>query len=345
MPCWAREPRLRQPMPLCRLLLPGLTVALLLSATAAYCSAAEPPATVSRRPAQEATERSPATMAVLYPDVGEPYRAVFARILAGMEASHAMPMHVQAVNADQSAADLAVQLQRQKAQVVVALGRQGVRAAAGIDRGTPVIFGGVLSVADPDSPPAPVFTLAPDPALLFDQLRTLRPAVRRIVVVFEPRQNAWLIRLAREAAHAAGLELVAREAPDLKTAMYLYQDYLATADPRRDALWLPQDTVTVDDATVLPLVLQEAWRRSILVFSSSLAHVRRGVLFALYPNPDGLGRTIAGAARASASGNPPPRTLLPLRDVLTAVNLRTANHLGLGLDDQRQAFDLIFPES
>ena len=284
-------------------------------------------------------------MAVIYPDVGEPYRTVFEHILRGIEDSRTVSMQAHAVGADQSIADLAVQLQRQKTQVVVALGRQGVRAAAGIDRSLPVIFGGVLSVADPDAPSGPVFSLAPDPVLLFERLRAMQPAVRRIVVIFEPRQNSWLIRSAREAARAAGLELVAREATDLKTAMHLYQDYLATADPRHDSLWLPQDTVTVDDETVLPLVLQEAWRRSILVFSSSVAHVRRGVLFALYPDPVRLGRSIAVAARATTTGTPPPRAMLPLRDVRTAVNLRTASHLGLGLSERRQSFDLAFPES
>src|SRR5213076_1766128 len=91
---------------------------------------------------------------------------------------------------------------------------------------------------------------------------------QRVVVVYDPHQNDWLIRLARDAARVHGLELVATEAEDLKTATRLYRDILAAADPARDVLWLPQDTTTVEDSAVLPLVLQEAWNRSLPVISS-----------------------------------------------------------------------------
>ena len=41
------------------------------------------------------------------------------------------------------------------------------------------------------------------------------------------------------------------------------------------------------------------------------------------------------------SGN--EAAFLPLRDVRTAVNLRTATHLGLKLDVKQHGFDLVFP--
>jgi putative ABC transport system substrate-binding protein len=135
-----------------------------------------------------------------------------------------------------------------------------------------------------------------------------------------------------------------QEADDLKSALRFYQEAFASADPRRDVLWLPQDSTVVDESAVLPLVLQESWNRGIAVFSSSVSHVKRGVLFALYPNNLELGRSLAISAQAALAGAPPPKGLLPLRETLVAVNLRTANHLGIPIGSRQQTFDLVFPE-
>jgi len=76
--------------------------------------------------------------------------------------------------------------------------------------------------------------------------------------VHNPQHNAWFDASARDAAHAFGVDVVAQEAEDLKTALRFYQDAFAGADAKRDVVWLPQDSTTVDETTVLPYVLQEA---------------------------------------------------------------------------------------
>jgi putative ABC transport system substrate-binding protein len=83
-----------------------------------------------------------------------------------------------------------------------------------------------------------------------------------------------------------------------------------------------------------------------VVFSSSVAHVGRGVLFSLYPDNVALGRTLAASAltRLAANG-PPPRIVTPLQAVRVAVNVRTARHLGLAISrTEQQSFDLVFPQ-
>jgi putative ABC transport system substrate-binding protein len=191
-----------------------------------------------------------------------------------------------------------------------------------------------------------VLSLAPDPALMFARLKDLMPAVRRVHVVYDPRHNAWLLRLAREAARTRSLELVTHEASDLRAALRHYQEILTNVDPRTDALWLPQDATTVEDSSVLPMVLQQAWNRSLVVFSSNVAHVQRGALFALYPDNVELGRNLASSALGVlGAGAQESRAVVPLKDVLLAVNLRTANHLGLRLSyEQQRRFDLVFPQ-
>lgn len=297
------------------------------------------------RPLQLASN-SQGNIAVIYPDIGEPYRSVFTRIIEGIEDKTRTRVASFPIGTSQNAQELANELRRQNIQVVIALGRNGLKAASALDRDIGIVAGGVLSVPESEMRAMSVFSLAPDPALLFERLKALMPTVRRVFVVYDPRQNGWLIRLAREAAKNHGLELVAQEAPDLKTAMHLYQENLAAADPKKDAVWLPQDSVTVEESAVLPLVLQEAWNRSLVVFSSSVAHVKRGALFSLYPNNIELGRNLAGSALSQlSSSGPAGRAIVPLKEVLMAVNVRTAGHLGLGIGQrQLQAFDMVYPE-
>ncbi|MBS1143759.1 MAG: transporter substrate-binding protein [Proteobacteria bacterium] len=284
-------------------------------------------------------------IAVLYPDIGEPYRSIFSKIIEGIEETSQTKVASYAVGSNFNAQAISGELKRQDIRVVIALGRNGLRAASTLDKDIGVVAGGIVSVSDSDQRGNAVLSLAPDPALLFARLKALSPKTQRVFVVFDPRQNAWLIKLAREAAKNHGIELVAQEAGDLKTALGIYQSIFATADAKRDALWLPQDSATVDDSLVLPLVLQESWNKSLPVFSSNVSHVKRGALFALYPNNFELGRNLASSAIGIASGSSATRGVLPLRDVLTAFNTRTASHLGLAMSPaQQQRFDLLFPE-
>jgi putative ABC transport system substrate-binding protein len=297
------------------------------------------------RPSRSTATGDEGNIVVLYPDIGEPYRSVFAKIIEGIEDRAKGRTVSYAVGANQNPTELVDELRRQGARVVIALGRNGLKAATGLDRDIGIVAGAVVSAPEADMRGMTVHSLAPDPMLLFDRLRAMMPSARRVFVVYDPRQNAWLLRLAREAARANGLELVAQEAPDLKTAMRLYQDIVATADPRRDAIWLPQDSVTVEESAVLPVVLQEAWNRGLAVFSSSVAHVKRGALFSLYPNNVELGRSLAGTAINQLTGSSGPvRGVMPLKDVLMAVNVRTASHLGLGVSHRQLSFDMVFPE-
>lgn len=281
---------------------------------------------------------------VLYPDIGEPYRSVFTQIIDGIQAKARGQVNNIAVGPKTDLGELKDTLRRQESRVVIALGRQGLKTASALNGDIGVVVGGVLSASEDETRNAQVNSLSPDPALLFSRLKGMMPKVRRIYTVYDPRQNEWLIRLAREGAHEHGLELVAYEAQDLRAAMRAYQEILAKANSSSDALWLPQDSTTVEESTVLPMVLQDSWARNLALFSSSFSHVKRGVLFSLYPNNVELGRHLAGnALNMMASGVPETSGMMPLREVLMAVNLRTARHLGLN-PGRPQSFDMAFPE-
>lgn len=283
-------------------------------------------------------------LAVLYPEIGEPFRAIFAKILEGIDDRLQTRILKVAVPAEADLGPLAADTQRHDPKLVIALGRAGLRLAGVLDRRIEVVAGGVISPSEAEARDATVLSLAPDPLLLMQRLKGLLPGVKRVRVAYSARHSAWLMRFAQDAARQLGLELQAQEVGDLKTALRHYQDFFAQATPQ-DALWLPQDPLAVDESAVLPLVLQEAWNRNVPLFSSNLAHVRRGALFALYPNNLELGRSLGGSALARLAGGTAPRSATPLRDVHAALNTRTASHLGLDLSPQLQrAFELLLPE-
>lgn len=285
------------------------------------------------------------TIAVIYPDIGEPYRSVFTQIIDGIESKANGRVTNFAVGANVDVGELNSFLRRQDARVVIALGRQGVKAAAALDSNIGVVVGGVLTASESEVRDHQVNSLAPDPALLLSRLKGLMPKVRRVFAVYDPHQNAWMMRLAKEAARAHGLELKLYEAQDLRSAMQVYQEIFATCDSSQDALWLPQDSIAVEEGTVVPLVLQKSWNLNLAVFSSSFGHVRRGVLFSLYPNNVELGRHLAGSALGFlATGGNESSGMVPLREVLMAINLRTAKHLGINIGRQAAGFDMTFPE-
>ena len=302
-------------------------------------------ATAARRLANKIAQASVAgSIAVIYPDIGEPYRSVFAQIINGIEEKAKGRVSNFAIGPNVDVGELNNSLRQQDTRVVIALGRQGVKVASALEGNYGVVAGGVLMAPDDEVHNLQVNSLSPDPALLFSRLKGMMPKVRRIFTVYDPRQNEWMIKLGREAAVSQGLELVAYEAQDLRSAMHAYQEILASVDNSKDALWLPQDSTTVEESTVLPMVLKESWDNNLAVFSSSFGHVRRGVLFSLYPNNVELGRHLAGSALGMmASGGSDASNMLPLREVLMAINLRTAKHLGLNIS-RPQSFDMAFPE-
>jgi putative ABC transport system substrate-binding protein len=171
------------------------------------------------------------------------------------------------------------------------------------------------------------------------------PGTRRVHVIYNPQYSEWLIKHAREAARSHGLELMAYEARDLATAARLYESVFASADARHDAFWLPQDATTVEESTILPIVLRESWNRSIPFFSSSLVHIKRGALFALYPNNVELGRNLANLALTFLAVESPKRGVSRLRDVHAGLNVRSAGHFGLAISPKVQRnFNFLYPE-
>ncbi len=284
-------------------------------------------------------------LVVIYPDIGEPYRTVFTNIIEGIEEIAKTRVRSFAIAANADPAELNNQLKQSGTKVVIALGQQGWKATAGLDKDIAVVVGCVLKMPDGGNRTMMGISLTPDPAQLFARLKSLQPSVKRVHVVYSVQANEWLIKVAREAARVQGLELIAHEARDLSGAAKLYESIFANATSGKDAVWLPNDSTTMDENTILPLVLQESWTRGVPIFSSNFAHVKKGALFALYPNNFELGRDLASVALGAMGPEADRRGFSLLQALNVAVNLRTASHVGISIASQQQrSFTSVFPE-
>jgi putative ABC transport system substrate-binding protein len=285
------------------------------------------------------------SVAVVYPNVREPYRDVFMEIIRGIETGLGQSVKHYVLDGDDDSSALLERVHDDHVDVVISLGRAGLSATKELAGVFPVVVGAVLISPGQETKGQTGISLTPDPEVFFARLKSIVPNAKEVTVIFDPRQKAWEIERARKVAGAYGLSLNAFPAEDLRLSAELYRKVLAQIKDGSIAIWLPQDNAVMDEQALLPVVLQEAWERNFVVFSGNLDHVRKGALFSLYPDNFGMGRSLAALALDKVkNGVTSTASINPLRDLLLAVNLRTAEHLGLRFASrERQQFDLVFP--
>jgi putative ABC transport system substrate-binding protein len=284
------------------------------------------------------------TVAIVYPEVREPFRSVFLEIARGMEQELGKPVaHYVLRERDSSPDKLIDDLKNDHIDVVVTLGRAGLAVAKSLSAAFPVVIGATM--IRPDEVPQGLtgISLTPAPEAMFDHLKKLVPDIKKVTVIYDPRQTAWEIQHAERAAQERGLTLVAQPTGNLRDSSDLFRQILVEIKDNSIALWLPRENTAMDEQSLLPEVLREAWEKNFVVFSSNLEHVRKGALFSLYPDNVGMGRSLAGLALRQVAGDKFESVEL-LQDLLVAVNLRTAEHLGLRFSNQtRREFAMVFP--
>jgi putative ABC transport system substrate-binding protein len=186
-------------------------------------------------------------------------------------------------------------------------------------------------------------SLAVDPALLFSTLKRLAPQTQRVFVVFNPDRERWIIERAQQAASGFNLTLAPLEAKDLHTSAHQFLRILDSAQAGTDAIWLTVDSQLVDTQAILPVIIEQSWRRRLVVFSNNLEHANLGVLFAVFPDNRELGWRLADLALALDSHPDRHPGVEPLRAVKRALNLRVAAHLDLAITQSvEKQFDLVF---
>ncbi|UAA40274.1 hypothetical protein KIH87_08035 [Paraneptunicella aestuarii] len=232
-------------------------------------------------------------------------------------------------------------IDNQNTNQIIALGKHGYRLAQNISGEKAVVIGAVpLSTTSNELSGISLITA---PEEMFLSLQQLAPNIRKIHVVFNPR-NRWLIDLAKTEAEKLGFSLQTTEVTNVKDALSAYDKILANIDHQSESVWLPLDPVSANEQVILPKLLEESWEQNLVLFSSKPAHAKRGVLFSLFPDHYQLGRDLVKMV-TKMHDSKQSAGVHPIRNLKLAVNLRTAAHLGFDYKNkQKNQFHLTFPE-
>ncbi|NQY86412.1 MAG: hypothetical protein HRT51_01475 [Colwellia sp.] len=291
-------------------------------------------------------------IAIFYPEAKEPYHSIYQEIIAGSikAASHYNQVirYEKFIITKQFNSDkIAHILIQKKIYKIIVLGRSGWRLAKALAKFThedSTKKFQIVSGALPISPNGVSgVSLITDPAYLFGYLNLVAPKVKQVHIAYS-KKSAWLIDLAKNAALEKGLMLNLKYVTSTAEAIAFYQNIFASRISSKDAIWLPLDHISSHDKITLPLILEKAWAKGVVVFSSKPSHAKRGALFSTYPDNFALGKHLFTMVQ-ELEKQPEQKNFAALKSTLLAVNLRTAAHLGLKYSyEQQQQFKLTFPQ-
>ena len=263
----------------------------------------------------------------IYPDAPVPYREAFEQMLDGIAHTNGAPVLQKKITATTSQEEFQSWLIEARDKTVVLLGLQALDfyEQSGQHRSN-VFLTGVNAL--PGQVPLPGISLTVDPTLYLRTLRELLPDIRRVVAYYNAQEAPWLIPV-RKAARDARLDIETIGVTDAFDLARQLARTFKTLDPHTTALWFGGNTIQLNDELIYSYVLEQTWDRGIAVFSDTIVHVKRGFLFALYPDYAAIGSELGTLIQQHARMT----GLRFSRAGRLAFNLRTARHLGLTVSD------------
>ncbi len=233
---------------------------------------------------------------------------------------------------ERNAASVLERARRGRSSVIVTVGSLATTVALADSSSEPVIFSMVLYPEQSgfrSTPKRGVTGASLDIPVdvQFTYLRRLLPAAKRIGVLFNPAETGAVISEARTTAPKHGFSLVTRAVDESTGAVAA----LETLMDEVDLVWAVADSHVFSPQTTSALILASL-RHKVPLIGLSAPHVRAGALAALYCDYDDIGKQTAATALRVLHGEkaediPPTRP----RRVGLALNLHTAEHLGVGL--------------
>ena len=264
---------------------------------------------------------------IVYPKVKAPYNKIYEDIIKGINENY--PGKSQQLELPGNAENnvLAEQIKRHQPDVLVTLGKRSLKKVRQLASPLPIVAGAITNTKEAVSG----ISMSPDADVILSHLLVMAPFVKRVYVVSDlQRQTQLKGAEAYLSEHGKALQIEAAESVQDAADKYLKIIHQASVE---DAIWLMRGA-SLNDPSILMLVLEAAWKKKIVVFSSNPSHVKRGALFSLYPDNKKMGHALAKIAQQHELELIPLNTgLTPLRSVHLIVNKRTSKHLGIVPND------------
>lgn len=264
-------------------------------------------------------------LVILYPEVRKPYNKIYEDIITGIKESYQQRTTTILITKNQHPDYYKKSITQFEPDTIIALGKRSLAVVDKMSLDLPTIAG---AVANSDYA-VPGISMVPDPRIVIDKLLLLYGDARNVHVVTNTKRRHNLLEAAASYGASRGINLIVHDVDTIQDAANKYREVLIDIN-QNDAIWLMRDK-TLNDSALLSKVLETAWKRKFAVFSSNPTHVKRGALFAIYPNNKKLGVSLGLLASDNESAIKIPGVLSPLQDVYTIVNGRTGRHLGLNM--------------
>lgn len=262
---------------------------------------------------------------IVYPEARSPYSKVFDDIITGVSARFSGNIHRLETTPGMGSNTLRERLKGAKPDIILALGTGNVELLTAMNIKTPIIAGAVR--ANPNNLSG--ISIFPDPVVVMEKLLTLSPATNRVFIVTASPGEGNYLEKARSYMEKQGKTLEIHRVTDIHEAAGQYLKVLNTAD-QYDGIWILPGETTIDNA-IMGQLLQAAWNKNLVLFSANPNDVRKGTLFAAYPDNGMMGQDLGDLLnRELISGHTEP-DFAPVKRLLLAVNVRTSRHLGLDL--------------
>jgi putative tryptophan/tyrosine transport system substrate-binding protein len=224
---------------------------------------------------------------------------------------------------------LARKILASEASLVLAVGLKAAQAAKQEIVTTPIVY---MMILDPlkhglNGPNMTGTMLEVTTDRQLKLIRTFLPSVRRVGVLYDPRNSASKIKDAELQATSTGVTLQGFPVASEKDV----PSQLRTLLSETDALWLiPDPTVLTNES--IHFLIQSALAQHIPVVGFSPEFIRLGGLLSVSISFGEVGRATGRLAKRILNGDrvSPPRPV-PIERLHISVNLKTARFLGLTL--------------
>ena len=193
----------------------------------------------------------------------------------------------------------------------------------------PVVYASILSPSrfDIEGRGTSGVSMVASPGRSLGQLVAFFPTIERLVLLRGPSVPDSRIAEIRNVAEAAGVALEVqrvRSPKDLRTVF-------AGLDTKADAVWLQADREILDKPTYV-FVVEEAQRARVPLVVETENMVRAGGMFAVVPDPGGVGDKAAALVRAVLSGSEAEGDLVYADDVDVVLNVGVVEAVQLSFD-------------
>ena len=279
-------------------------------------------------------------IAALYPLVREPYASIYRDLLRGLDQGYPGRVVELGLNGEVLVSHFESNMSA-GTQAIVALGGKSYEAMVQLETELP-LFATVTKLEGSHRLSGGIL-LEPEADIYLSRLLDIHPRTARVHVVYNPERHQKLIDQAKVFLDNRDIAFNYQPAGDLRSSALAFRDLVKGARDG-DAVWLISDPRLID-GSLLSLVLDVAWEKHLAVFTSNPVFVKRGALFAIYPDNFNIGMRLGTIVADTLQGRRKPGQVESMQDVDIAYNERAGKHIGIELrPETRERIELFLPE-